>query len=64
MSERITLWAMSALSWVRELKDREDGQAAVEYGVLLALILALSITLIGTVGSKVSGAFQDIVDAL
>jgi Flp pilus assembly pilin Flp len=44
------------LMQVRELRTREEGQAAVEYGVLVALIIAVSVV--------VSGAFQDVVDAL
>ena len=50
--------------WFLELRDREDGQAAVEYGVLVALIIAICVTVITTLGTDVQGAFQDVVDAL
>jgi pilus assembly protein Flp/PilA len=43
---------------------REDGQAAVEYGVLLALILVVSIVVIGTLGGEVKDAFQAVVDKI
>ena len=49
---------------VRALLDREEGQAAVEYGVLVALIIALAVVVIGTLGTDVSNAFQSVVDAL
>ncbi len=49
---------------VRGLLDREEGQAAVEYGVLVALIIAVSVVIITTLGSDVSAAFQKVVDAL
>lgn len=48
----------------RELRDREEGQAAVEYGVLVALIIAVSVVIIGTLGGDVSDAFQSVVTAL
>lgn len=43
---------------------REEGQAAVEYGVLVALIIAIAIGVITTVGTDVSSAFQSVVTAL
>jgi pilus assembly protein Flp/PilA len=49
--------------WIASLR-KEDGQTAVEYGVLLALILAISIGVITAVGLDVQAAFQDVVDAL
>ena len=50
--------------WFLALRDREEGQAAVEYGVLVALIIAICVTVITTLGTDVQGAFQDVVDAL
>ena len=44
--------------------DREEGQAAVEYGVLVALIIAVSVAIIKTLGTDVSDAFQSVVTAL
>ena len=48
--------------WFLELRD-EQGQAAVEYGVLVALIIAVAIGTIQLVGPGVQGAFQAVVDA-
>ncbi len=55
---------MAILVRGRGLRDREEGQAAVEYGVLVALIIAVCILVITTLGTDVSGAFQSVVDAL
>jgi Flp pilus assembly pilin Flp len=49
--------------WLLELRDREEGQAAVEYGVLVALIIAVAIATIELVGPGVDGAFNDVVTA-
>jgi Flp pilus assembly pilin Flp len=61
MGERVALWTMQALGWAQDkFRAREEGQAAVEYGVLLALILALAIVFIKPVGTKVVDAFSTI----
>ena len=49
---------------VYALLNREEGQAAVEYGVLIALIIAVAIVVITTLGKDVSGALQTVVDNL
>jgi Flp pilus assembly pilin Flp len=46
------------------LLKREEGQAAVEYGVLVALIIAVSVVVITALGKDVSSAFQSVVSAL
>ena len=55
---------MTILLRARGLRDREEGQAAVEYGVLVALIIAVCIAVITTLGGQVNDAFQSVVDAL
>ncbi|MGE5273335.1 MAG: Flp family type IVb pilin [Verrucomicrobiota bacterium] len=50
--------------WFLELRDREEGQAAVEYGVLVALIIAVAIATIGILGGKVNGAFNAVNSVL
>jgi pilus assembly protein Flp/PilA len=49
---------------VYALLKQEEGQAAVEYGVLVALIIAVAIGVISTLGTDVSGAFQSVVTKL
>ena len=48
---------------LRFLKD-EEGATAVEYGLLVALIAAVVVGLVGTLGTTIKKAFQDIVTAL
>jgi Flp pilus assembly pilin Flp len=55
---------MTILMYARGLWDREEGQAAVEYGVLVALIIAVCVGVIDTLGGDVSGAFQSVVNSL
>jgi pilus assembly protein Flp/PilA len=60
MQERL----MAILVRARGLWDREEGQAAVEYGILASLIIAICIAVITTLGTDVSSAFQSVVTAL
>ncbi len=46
------------------LLKQEEGQAAVEYGVLVALIIAVAVGVITTLGVDVSAAFNSVVTAL
>jgi Flp pilus assembly pilin Flp len=57
MIDRATRWVLAHF-W------GEEGQAAAEYGVLLALILVVSIALIAILGGQIADAFQAITDAL
>lgn len=40
------------------LRDREEGQAMAEYGILLALIAVVAIVAVALLGTKVDGAFD------
>jgi len=42
----------------------EEGATAVEYGIMVALIAAVIVTIVGTLGTKISSAFQTVVTAL
>jgi Flp pilus assembly pilin Flp len=42
------------------LRDREEGQALVEYALLLSLIAVVSIGVLSTLGGKVANVFSDI----
>ena len=50
-------------SFVNFLKN-EDGPTAVEYAVMLALIIVVCITTIGTVGSSANNQFSNVASAL
>jgi pilus assembly protein Flp/PilA len=49
---------------VNELKKREEGQALVEYALLLALIAIVSIAVLTVLGTKVSHIFSKISRSL
>ncbi|MCP4079589.1 MAG: Flp family type IVb pilin [Planctomycetaceae bacterium] len=52
-----------ALKVERFLKS-EDGPTAVEYAIMLALIVIVCLTAIQAIGTNASAAFQDIADDL
>ena len=45
---------------VAALRDREEGQALVEYALLLSLIAVASIGILTTLGHNVSGIFSKV----
>ena len=49
---------------VNELKKREEGQALVEYALLLALIAIVSIAVLTVLGTKVSHIFSKNINKL
>jgi pilus assembly protein Flp/PilA len=52
-----------ALKVQRFLKS-EDGPTAVEYAVMLALIVIVCLTAIGAIGSNANQTFQSVADEL
>jgi Flp pilus assembly pilin Flp len=64
MRDRLMLWAMSLTGRVGEIRDRQEGQAVVEYAVLLALILIAAVVTIGLVGGGVDDMFNTVLDDL
>jgi pilus assembly protein Flp/PilA len=54
----------SAISKVRRFLISEDGPTAVEYAVMLALILVACITIISTLGQSISGTFSKVNSSL
>jgi pilus assembly protein Flp/PilA len=52
------------LNWVKDNMKREEGQAMAEYGIILALIAAVCITLLLTLGGDIQTALQKLVDGL
>jgi pilus assembly protein Flp/PilA len=49
---------------LEELRTREEGQALVEYALLLALIAVVSIAVLTVLGTKVSHIFSKISTSL
>ena len=48
----------------RQFLTSEDGPAAVEYAVMLALILVACIAVLGTLGQSVSSTFSSVNSTL
>ena len=53
-----------AQMWVMSLRDREEGQALVEYALILALIAVVCITALETLGGNVSAKLDEIATAI
>ena len=54
----------SMLKTSRHFLASEDGPAAVEYAVMLALILVVFLTALSSIGSKASSAFSKIANSI
>jgi len=54
------------MSFVSELDNRREqkGATAVEYGLLVALIAAVLILVVTTLGTDIQAQFQKVVDAI
>jgi pilus assembly protein Flp/PilA len=44
--------------------NNESGATAIEYGLIAALISVVIITVLGTVGTKLSATFQSVANSL
>lgn len=60
---RLMVTLENAIEKSRQRRD-ETGAAAVEYGLLVALIAAVIVTTVALLGPKIKDAFTAIVDAL
>ena len=55
---------MTSLTELAARRDSEDGQAMVEYGLILALVSVVAIGVLTIVGTDVKAVFQSIADSL
>lgn len=60
---RLMVTLQTRFETVRDRRD-ETGAAAVEYGLLVALIAAVIVTTVALLGPKIKDAFTAIVNAL
>jgi pilus assembly protein Flp/PilA len=51
-------------TWIATARDREEGQALVEYALILALIAVISIAALEALGGGVRDQLQAIADAI
>lgn len=61
--ERINLWAGRLAARVQAVRE-EDGQAMVEYALILALVSVAALTILTTLGTDVSNIFQSVATAI
>jgi len=54
----------SFLNTCKQFLESEDGPTAVEYAVMLALIVIVCLTAIGEVGTNANSKFELVEDAL
>jgi len=52
------------ISRVQRFLTSEDGPTAVEYAVMLSLILVACITIVTTLGGKVAGVFSSVNNSI
>ena len=63
MLERLMHWATKSFARFEELRS-EEGQALVEYGLILALVAVVCITALTALGVNVAAQIQAIADAI
>lgn len=49
---------------IKNFFNDESGATAVEYGIMVALIAAVIVTIVGVLGGQVNDAFQKVSDAM
>jgi Flp pilus assembly pilin Flp len=52
------------MSFVYQIRNREEGQALVEYALILSLVSIASILVLTALGTSIGGTLQTVVDAL
>jgi len=57
-------WILKLLVKAQDLKDREDGQGLVEYGLIVALVAFGATVAMKALGSGLSHAFTNISSTL
>ena len=63
MLDRFNLWVAALAGRVQELK-REDGQAMVEYALILGLVSVVAILALTAIGTNVTAIFNNIATTL
>ncbi|MDX6480030.1 MAG: Flp/Fap pilin component [Gaiellaceae bacterium] len=60
LMETVKLFPIRMYLAAKALRDREEGQAMVEYALILAMVSVAAITILGTLGGNVSKIFSSI----
>lgn len=64
MNEKLIALYANAMAFITAERDEEKGATAVEYGLLVALIAAVIITVVATLGTDINAAFTKIESKL
>jgi pilus assembly protein Flp/PilA len=64
MRTQLSLWLNKAFNRFEELRSREEGQALVEYGLILALIAVVCIGALTLLGTNVNAILNYIATAV
>jgi pilus assembly protein Flp/PilA len=51
-------------TWIASARDREEGQALVEYALILALVAVVAIGALELLGTNVSSRLDEIANAI
>jgi Flp pilus assembly pilin Flp len=51
-----------ARSYIQARLEREEGQALVEYALILSLVVVGAVVILGILGGKISGIFTQVSD--
>jgi pilus assembly protein Flp/PilA len=63
MVDRINLWALSLVARVQAVRE-EDGQAMVEYALILALVSVVAAAVLKITGTDIKNILTNINNAL
>jgi pilus assembly protein Flp/PilA len=58
------MFAAFLIEWIKDNVKRQEGQAMAEYGIILALIAAVVIALLVTLGKDIKNALNTLVTQL
>ena len=64
MTDIVTRLVISAQTRYTSLKEREEGQALVEYALILALISVVCVAVLAAIGGKANGILRTIANNL
>ena len=62
--DRLTEFYVRAENALATMADAEDGATAVEYGLIIALIAAVVVAVVATLGGKIATAFSTVSSKL
>ena len=64
MAHRFNLWMTTVVGRVQQLKERDEGQAMVEYALILGLVSVVAITVLTAIGTDVNVIFDKVKTTL